>query len=32
VNESGDEAMLFSVQDRPVLDALGLYREEGRES
>jgi len=32
VNESSEEAILFSVQDRPVLDALGLYREESRES
>lgn len=31
VNESSsEEAILFSVQDRPVLDALGLYREESR--
>lgn len=27
---SAEEAILFSVQDRPVLDALGLYREEER--
>ena len=25
---SRDAAVLFSIQDRPVLDALGLYREE----
>ena len=25
---SRDEAVLFSIQDRPVIDALGLYREE----
>jgi len=24
-----DAAILFSIQDRPVLEALGLYREEG---
>ena len=24
----GDPAVLFSIQDRPVLEALGLYREE----
>ena len=24
-----DAAVLFSIQDRPVLEALGLYREEG---
>jgi len=31
VNESpSEEAILFSVQDRPVLDALSLYREERR--
>ena len=30
-NESAsEEAILFSVSDRPVLDALGLYREERR--
>ena len=28
VNESKDEAILFSVQDTPVMKALGLYREE----
>lgn len=26
-NDSGEEAMLFSVQDTPVMKALGLYRE-----
>jgi len=25
---SHDAAILFSIQDRPVLEALGLYREE----
>jgi gentisate 1,2-dioxygenase len=25
---SRDAAILFSIQDRPVLEALGLYREE----
>jgi gentisate 1,2-dioxygenase len=25
---TSDPAVLFSIQDRPVLDALGLYREE----
>jgi len=25
---SRDTAILFSIQDRPVLEALGLYREE----
>ena len=25
---AADDAMLFSIQDRPVLEALGLYREE----
>jgi len=25
---AGEEAVLFSIQDRPVLEALGLYREE----
>jgi gentisate 1,2-dioxygenase len=25
---AGDDAILFSIQDRPVLEALGLYREE----
>ena len=28
---SGDPAILFSIQDRPVLEALGLYREEALE-
>lgn len=32
VNESRDEAILFSVQDTPVMKALGLYREEALES
>jgi gentisate 1,2-dioxygenase len=27
-NETGNEAILFSIQDIPVLRALGLYREE----
>jgi gentisate 1,2-dioxygenase len=27
-NTAGDDAVLFSIQDRPVLDALGLYYEE----
>jgi gentisate 1,2-dioxygenase len=27
-NTSHDAAILFSIQDRPVLEALGLYREE----
>ena len=27
-NESKDEVILFSVQDTPVMEALGLYREE----
>jgi gentisate 1,2-dioxygenase len=27
-NSGGEEAILFSISDRPVLDALGLYREE----
>jgi gentisate 1,2-dioxygenase len=32
VNESaGGEAYLFSVTDAPVLQKLGLYREEGRQ-
>jgi gentisate 1,2-dioxygenase len=26
-----DVAILFSIQDRPVLEALGLYREEAFE-
>ena len=30
-NSSKDKrAMLFSISDRPILDALGLYREEGK--
>ena len=28
VNESKEEAILFSIQDTPVMKALGLYREE----
>jgi gentisate 1,2-dioxygenase len=28
-NLSREPAVLFSIQDRPVLEALGLYREEG---
>jgi gentisate 1,2-dioxygenase len=28
VNESTEEVILFSVQDTPVMQALGLYREE----
>lgn len=28
VNDSGDEALLFSIQDTPVFEAFGLYREE----
>lgn len=31
VNESKEEAILFSVQDTPVIKALGLYREEALE-
>ena len=27
-SSSRDAAILFSIQDRPVLEALGLYREE----
>ena len=27
-NESKDEVILFSVQDTPVMQALGLYKEE----
>ncbi|MBI3327127.1 MAG: cupin domain-containing protein [Nitrospinae bacterium] len=27
-NEEGEEAVLFSIQDTPVFEALGLYREE----
>ena len=27
-NESADEVILFSVQDTPVMQALGLYKEE----
>ena len=27
-NEEGEEAVLFSIQDAPVFEALGLYREE----
>ena len=27
-NESGEEVILFSIQDIPVLKALSLYREE----
>ncbi len=27
-NESGEEVILFSIQDLPVLEALSLYREE----
>src|SRR6267142_1987124 len=30
-NTSRDAAILFSIQDRPVLEALGLYREERSE-
>jgi gentisate 1,2-dioxygenase len=29
-NSSEDEAVLFCMNDRPVMDALGLYREEAR--
>ena len=29
-NPSSDDAILFSITDRPVLEALALYREEGR--
>jgi gentisate 1,2-dioxygenase len=28
VNESGEEAILFSIQDTPVMKAMNLYREE----
>ena len=28
VNETGDEAVLFSIQDIPIMRAAGLYREE----
>ena len=27
-NTSGDDAILFSISDRPVLETLGLYREQ----
>jgi gentisate 1,2-dioxygenase len=27
-NESKEEAILFSIQDTPVMEALGLYREQ----
>ncbi|MGH7768677.1 MAG: cupin domain-containing protein, partial [Candidatus Binatia bacterium] len=27
-NDSRDEAILFSMNDRPLMDALGFYREE----
>ncbi len=30
-NESGQEAILFSIQDTPVMKALALYREEAYE-
>ena len=28
VNEGNNEAILFSIQDTPVFETLGLYREE----
>jgi len=28
---AGQEAVLFSVQDRPAMEALGLYREQAYE-
>ena len=28
VNESGQEAILFSIQDTPIMKAMSLYREE----
>lgn len=31
-NKSDEEAILFSLTDRPVKEALGLYREEGRDA
>ena len=30
-NNSRDPAILFSINDRPAIEALGFYREEGRE-
>ena len=30
-NESGDDAVLFSMSDLPVVEAMGLYREEDGE-
>jgi gentisate 1,2-dioxygenase len=29
-NPSGEDAILFSINDRPAIESLGLYREEGR--
>ena len=28
-NTTSDDAILFSISDRPATEALGLYREEG---